>query len=290
MTEKGICPKCGGQMDWKKVDFNPLNFLFFTSSPVVHAWKCRQCGNEIGRTDSTTETVPPPQAIKLPYQCKAYKRFTFTVHDCTLKITIQGLEFRDSKESQHSFTLTLAQIRQAKMAQQLHDIIFKLSNGTKYEVGLDKGKYDEVAAAIRILLEQPHEGTPVAATEVVDDVQTPVDDSPQRICKPADGHCKYKSPSSYAEVYVKVEPISGTANEIVEDPILHKRLPTCYIPSLRSGAREALESGRFTGVRVTVTDGSYHDMKSSDVAFHNATSEAVADALHNASPVISPEN
>ena len=50
-------------MEWKKVDFNPLNFLVFTGNPVVHAWKCVKCGNEIGRTDSTTEKVPPPKPV-----------------------------------------------------------------------------------------------------------------------------------------------------------------------------------------------------------------------------------
>ena len=66
MIEKGQCPKCGGVMEWKSVDFNPLNFLVFTGNPVVRARKCEKCGHEIGRTDSTSKKVPPPGAGPAP--------------------------------------------------------------------------------------------------------------------------------------------------------------------------------------------------------------------------------
>lgn len=56
---KGRCPRCGDVMEWKIVDFNPLNFLIFTGNPIVRAWKCQKCKKEINRTDLFEKTDDP---------------------------------------------------------------------------------------------------------------------------------------------------------------------------------------------------------------------------------------
>jgi elongation factor G len=68
-------------------------------------------------------------------------------------------------------------------------------------------------------------------------------------------------------------------------------IPREYIPAVEAGAREACEHGILAGyplidVRVTLTDGSYHEVDSSEMAFKIAGSMALKDAARKASPVI----
>jgi elongation factor G len=68
-------------------------------------------------------------------------------------------------------------------------------------------------------------------------------------------------------------------------------VPREYIGAVERGAREALESGVLAGypvvdVRVTLCDGSYHEVDSSEIAFHIAAKMAVKDGLAKASPVL----
>jgi elongation factor G len=66
-------------------------------------------------------------------------------------------------------------------------------------------------------------------------------------------------------------------------------IPSKYVPSVETGVNEALESGVLAGYKVidckiTVYDGSYHPVDSSDNAFKRAGSMALKEALTNASP------
>jgi elongation factor G len=68
-------------------------------------------------------------------------------------------------------------------------------------------------------------------------------------------------------------------------------IPREYIPSVDKGIKEALDSGVIAGypvvdVRVELVDGSFHDVDSSEMAFHIAGSMAIKEALKRANPVL----
>jgi len=143
-------------MEWKRVDFNPLNFAVFGGNPVIHAWKCVQCGNEIGRTDTTAgENVPPPKGVTLPYQSKAIKAGLLWGLECSVSVDHEGLRFMCEKERKHSFMLTRSQLKTAKLDKGgLYDVVVKLPNGTKHVVGLaSKDEHDRLLGAIRLLMD-----------------------------------------------------------------------------------------------------------------------------------------
>ena len=95
----------------------------------------------------------------------------------------------------------------------------------------------------------------------------------------------------YGHVYLEVEPLpAGTGVEFVKK-IVGGSVPKEYIPAVEKGVREALENGILAGypmqdVRVTLTDGSYHDVDSSEMAFKIAGSMGVKAAVNKATPVL----
>ena len=75
------------------------------------------------------------------------------------------------------------------------------------------------------------------------------------------------------------------------DKITGGSIPKEYIPAIDAGIQEALTSGVLAGyptvdVRVTLVDGSYHDVDSSEMAFKIAGSMAVKTAIGRAGPVL----
>ncbi|MBM7583447.1 elongation factor G [Caldicoprobacter guelmensis] len=95
----------------------------------------------------------------------------------------------------------------------------------------------------------------------------------------------------YGHVWLEVEPLEpGKGFEFV-NKIVGGVIPKEYIPAVESGVREAMESGVLAGypvidVRVTVFDGSYHEVDSSEMAFKIAASMAFKDAMQKADPVL----
>lgn len=95
----------------------------------------------------------------------------------------------------------------------------------------------------------------------------------------------------YGHCVVEVEPREpGEGFEFV-DRTVGGSVPKEFIPAVRAGVREAMESGVLAGypvldVRVTLVDGSYHDVDSSEMAFKIAGSMAAKAAMHKASPVL----
>ncbi|HOD72798.1 MAG TPA: elongation factor G [Deltaproteobacteria bacterium] len=95
----------------------------------------------------------------------------------------------------------------------------------------------------------------------------------------------------YAHVLIRVEPLqSGSGFEFV-DKIVGGVIPREYIPAVRKGAEEALQMGPCAGypvqdVRVTLFDGSYHEVDSSELAFKIAGSMAMKNALKKAGPIM----
>ena len=95
----------------------------------------------------------------------------------------------------------------------------------------------------------------------------------------------------YGHVKLRVEPQEpGKGYEFV-NAIVGGVIPKEFIGSVDQGVQEALESGIIAGypvldVKVTLFDGSYHDVDSSEMAFKIAGSMAIKDALQKASPTL----
>jgi elongation factor G len=95
----------------------------------------------------------------------------------------------------------------------------------------------------------------------------------------------------YGHVYLEVEPLeAGTGFEFVNE-VVGGAIPKEYIPAVEKGIREALEDGVLAGYpmvdfRVTLTDGSYHDVDSSEMAFKIAGSMGFKEAARRATPTL----
>ncbi|AKZ57525.1 protein chain elongation factor EF-G, GTP-binding [Streptomyces ambofaciens ATCC 23877] len=96
----------------------------------------------------------------------------------------------------------------------------------------------------------------------------------------------------FAKVQIAIEPIEGgdSSYEFV-NKVTGGRIPKEYIPSVDAGAQEAMQFGilagyEMTGVRVTLIDGGYHEVDSSELAFKIAGSQAFKEAARKASPVL----
>lgn len=95
----------------------------------------------------------------------------------------------------------------------------------------------------------------------------------------------------YGHVYIEIEPLEqGKKFEFV-NKIVGGAIPKEYIPAVEKGVREALENGVLAGypvvdVKVTLVDGSYHEVDSSEMAFKIAGSMAFKNAVQKANPVL----
>jgi len=94
----------------------------------------------------------------------------------------------------------------------------------------------------------------------------------------------------YGIVYIDVEPAPGEGFDFV-NKIKGGAIPTEFIPAVEKGVEEAMENGPRAGypmvdVRVTLTDGKYHETDSSEIAFKVAGSLALKEAARRAKPVL----
>jgi len=95
----------------------------------------------------------------------------------------------------------------------------------------------------------------------------------------------------YGHVYIKLEPMEpGSGYEFVNG-IVGGVVPREYIPAVDKGVKEQMENGVVGGypvvdVKVTLYDGSYHDVDSSEMAFKIAGSMAFREGASNAQPVL----
>jgi elongation factor G len=97
----------------------------------------------------------------------------------------------------------------------------------------------------------------------------------------------------YARVIIAIEPSSEDADGGYEfvNKVSGGRIPREYIPSVDAGCQDAMEYGviagyPLVGVKVTLLDGQYHDVDSSELAFKIAGSMAFKDAARRAGPVL----
>ena len=94
----------------------------------------------------------------------------------------------------------------------------------------------------------------------------------------------------YGVVYINIEPAPGEGFDFI-NKIKGGSIPSEFIPAVEKGIEEALETGVKAGfpmvdVRVTLTDGKYHDTDSSEIAFKIAGSLALKEAAKRAKPVL----
>jgi elongation factor G len=95
----------------------------------------------------------------------------------------------------------------------------------------------------------------------------------------------------YGHVWLKIEPQpEGEGYEFVNG-IVGGAVPREYIPAVDKGVKEALEGGVIAGypvvdIKVTIFDGSYHDVDSNEMAFKIAGSMAVKEGVRKAKPVL----
>ncbi|HMS74749.1 elongation factor G [Gordonia sp. (in: high G+C Gram-positive bacteria)] len=98
----------------------------------------------------------------------------------------------------------------------------------------------------------------------------------------------------FAKVIVKLEPLvdaeDGATYEFV-NAVTGGRVPREYIPSVDAGAQDAMQYGVLAGyplvnLKVTLLDGQYHDVDSSEMAFKIAGAQALKEAARQANPVI----
>lgn len=117
----------------------------------------------------------------------------------------------------------------------------------------------------------------------------------ETIRKIAEAEGKYIKQSGgrgqYGHCYLRVEPNKEGAGFEFIDEVKGGAIPREYIPAIGKGVKEALERGVIAGyplvdLKVAVTDGTYHDVDSSEAAFKIAGSMGFQEAVKKANPVI----
>ncbi len=117
----------------------------------------------------------------------------------------------------------------------------------------------------------------------------------ETIRRPAEAEGKYIKQTGgrgqYGHAVITVEPLEpGKGFEFVNE-VVGGAIPREYIPAIEKGIKERMETGVLAGypvrdLRVTLTDGSYHDVDSNEMAFKIAGSMAFQDACKRADPVL----
>jgi elongation factor G len=95
----------------------------------------------------------------------------------------------------------------------------------------------------------------------------------------------------YGDVYIEVDPNEPGGGFVFENKIVGGAVPREYVPAVEKGIKEAMETGVLAGypmvdIKVSLTDGSYHDVDSSEMAFKIAGSMGFKEACRRAKPVL----
>ncbi len=117
----------------------------------------------------------------------------------------------------------------------------------------------------------------------------------ETVQKPADAEGKFIRQSGgrgqYGHVWIKMEPLERGEGYTFENKIVGGTIPREFIPGIEKGIKDAMTSGVLGGYpvvdfRVTLYDGSFHEVDSSEIAFKVAASMAFRAAMSKASPVL----
>ena len=127
------------------------------------------------------------------------------------------------------------------------------------------------------------------------DLQIPKVAYKETVTGRGEGHYKHKKQSGgrgqYGEVYLKVEARDAEDPEWFVNEVVGGAIPRNFIPAVEKGVLEGLHRGVLAGfpvinAKVRITDGTYHDVDSSEVAFKIAGSRAFSDGAVKARPVL----
>ena len=117
----------------------------------------------------------------------------------------------------------------------------------------------------------------------------------ETVTKPAEAEGKHKKQSGgrgqYADCWLRVEPLERGAGFEFVDKIVGGAIPRSFIPAVEKGVLEAMQQGELAGypvvdVRVTLYDGKYHPVDSSEMAFKIAGGLGMKAAIAKAGPVL----
>ena len=119
----------------------------------------------------------------------------------------------------------------------------------------------------------------------------------ESLTKPARGEGRFVKQTGgrgqYGHAVIEIEPLPPEEGQkfLFVNKIVGGAIPREYISSVEKGVREAMEAGplagyEIEGVQVTLYDGSFHDVDSSEIAFKIAGSMAFKDAAQKAGPVL----
>ncbi|MFQ6067206.1 MAG: elongation factor G [bacterium] len=134
-------------------------------------------------------------------------------------------------------------------------------------------------------------------TEFNVEVQTEPPKVPYRetITAPAEAQGRYKRQTGghgqYGDVWLRIRPLPRGEGFRFVDKIKGGVVPSRYIPSVEKGVKEALKKGILASyplvdLEVTLFDGTYHPVDSSDIAFHIAASMGLKKAVEQAKPIL----
>ena len=106
-----------------------------------------------------------------------------------------------------------------------------------------------------------------------------------RLVRQTGGH------GQFAHVILRLEPLPPGSGFVFEDGLRGASIPRKYVPSIEAGVRDGLHRGvlaenPLVDIQVTVIDGNYHEVDSSDIAFRTAASMALQEGAARAGPVI----
>src|SRR5512144_2244886 len=117
----------------------------------------------------------------------------------------------------------------------------------------------------------------------------------ETITRPAEAEGKYIRQTGgrgqYGHCWLRVEPNEQGKGFAFENAIVGGTIPREFIPPIQKGVEEALQNGVLSGypmvdIKVTVFDGSFHDVDSNEMAFKIAGSMGFKDGFRRAKPVL----
>lgn len=117
----------------------------------------------------------------------------------------------------------------------------------------------------------------------------------ETITAPAEGHYKHKKQTGgrgqYGEVYIRLRPMQPGETEWFEDALVGTNVPRNFLPAIQKGLLEGMARGVLAGApvvntKVTIYDGSHHEVDSSEISFKIAAARAFTDGMLKAKPVL----
>jgi elongation factor G len=117
----------------------------------------------------------------------------------------------------------------------------------------------------------------------------------ETISMPTEAHGRHKKQTGghgqFGDCKIRVEPLAPGSGVEFEDDIFGGSIPRQFVPAVEKGVREACSRGFLAGypmvdLKVTVFDGSYHDVDSNEMSFKMAGRLAIRDAMTRARPTL----